>query len=81
MNEIMKTWTTALVTVNEMPFDYDLHIFDVYNKEGILLGSITPATIEDMQQIVSDLDNGGCPVSDKWEDGMGNTCTINGWAN
>lgn len=76
---IMNTWTTDLVTVNEIPFDNTLHAFEVLNLDGAFLGTINPATIEDMNQIISDLNNGDCPVADGWEDGNGNTCTIEGW--
>jgi hypothetical protein len=75
----MKTWKTELVTIEEVDFDYDLHQFEVYNHAGAYLGSITPATIEDMNYVIADLDKGGCPVRDGWEDGMGNTCSLEGW--
>jgi len=32
-----------------------------------------------MESIIADLDNGACPIADRWEDGNGNTCTLNGW--
>lgn len=75
----MKTWKTALVTVQEVDFDYDLHAFDVYNHAGAKLGTINPTTIEDMKSLIADLDNGACPVADGFEDGNGNTCNENGW--
>lgn len=75
----MKTWKTNLVTVEEVAFDHDLHTFEVYNHAGAKLGTITPASIEDMNDLIADLDDGACPVADNWEDGNGNTCNINGW--
>lgn len=75
----MKTWKTDLVTVKETAFDHDLHIFNVYNNDDELLGTVLPDTIEDMNQCIADLNEGSCPVADEWEDGTGNTCTIEGW--
>jgi hypothetical protein len=75
----MGKWETELVTVKEVDFDHDLHAFEVYKKSGELLGTINPASIEDMQAIINDLNSGACPVVDAWEDGNGNTCTLEGW--
>ncbi|MET3505563.1 hypothetical protein [Halalkalibacter oceani] len=74
----MKTWETALVIVNEVEFDHSLHAFEVYDKKENFLGLITPATIEDMEQIIKDLDNGSCPINEMWEDGNGNVCNMEG---
>ncbi|RUT38707.1 hypothetical protein EJP82_26710 [Paenibacillus anaericanus] len=75
----MNTWKTNLVTIEEVAFDYDLHAFEVYNHAGAKLGTINPATVEEMNFLIADLDKGSCPVSEKWEDGNGNTCNANGW--
>lgn len=71
-------WKTGLVTVIEIEFDGDLHQFEVYKGDD-RLGVITPASIEDMNMMKQDLDNGECPVADSWEDGMGNICVLEGW--
>ena len=69
----MRTWTRKGYHVEERGYDYDLHCFAV-----VQLGQedhiIYPATIEDMQAIIADLDNGA--DVDGWEDGMGNTISI-----
>lgn len=75
----MKTWETELVTVEEVAFDHDLHAFEVYNKDGELLGGIYPNDIDAMESIIADLDDGSCPIAEGWEDGNGNTCTLDGW--
>lgn len=75
----MRTWEFADGTiVEETEFDYDLHILKVYNH-GKYLGSIYPADIEDMKKLFDELDSGSNPIEDKWEDGDGNTCNIDGW--
>lgn len=75
----MKTWKTNFAIIEEVDFDYDLHAFDVYNHSGNKLGTIHPASIEDMKSLIADLDNGDCPIADGWEDGNGNTCNTDGW--
>jgi hypothetical protein len=75
----MKTWKTALVTIEEVNFDHDLHAFEVYNHGGAMIGTINPDSVEVMEVLIADLDNGACPVADSWEDGNGNTCSVNGW--
>lgn len=73
----MKTWTIKdgdiELEVVEKPFNYDLHEFEVYYQDQ-LIGTITPDTIEDMENIKADLDRGESPIG--WEDGMGNTIYI-----
>lgn len=66
-----KNWKRNGYEVQEMPFDYDLHSFDVWtqDKDPQLIATITPATIEDMNEIKKDLDNGESVQG--WEDGMG----------
>ena len=66
----MKTWTREGYTVEEREFDYDLHCFAVV-VEGKEDQIITPDSIEAMESIIADLDNG--EDVDGWEDGNGNT--------
>lgn len=69
----MRTWNRKGYEVVEVEFDGDLHEFEVI-KNGEVVATITPDTIEDMEQIIADLDNG--EDVDGWEDGMGNTISI-----
>lgn len=70
----LKTWERKGYTVEEKEFDYDLHQFEVIKDNGEVIGTITPGSIEDMNQIIEDLDNG--EDVDGWEDGNGNTINI-----
>lgn len=75
----MKTWKFENgVTVKESPFDKDLHSFDVYHN-GKYLGGIFPACVEDMKSCIASLDKGENPILSHWEDGCGNSCTLDGW--
>lgn len=73
----MKTWKIGVdegvVEVVEKEFDYDLNEFEVYYKDK-LIGTITPDSVETMEDIKSALDRGESPIG--WEDGMGNTITL-----
>lgn len=69
----MKTWVRETYTVEMVEFDGDLKEFEVV-KDGEVIATITPATIEDMEQIIEDLDNG--EDVNGWEDGMGNVISI-----
>lgn len=69
----MRTWEREGYKVVEVEYNFDLHAFDVIKKEEVV-ATITPNTIEEMNQIIEDL-NGGEDV-DGWEDGMGNTISI-----
>lgn len=69
----MKTWNRKGYTVEEVEYNYDLHAFEIIQNEEIV-ATITPNTIEDMQQIIEDLDNG--EDVNGWEDGIGNTIYI-----
>ncbi len=66
------------IEVFEKEFDYDLHCLTVYNGEAYL-GTIYPSSIEAMESCFDDLDNGEDPVTGGWEDGAGNTCSMDGW--
>lgn len=69
----MRTWQRNGYTVEERAFDHDLHCFAVV-QPGQEDQIIYPATIEDMQAIIADLDNGA--DVDGWEDGMGNVISV-----
>ena len=66
------------IRVVETEYDYDLHSLKVYNGEKYL-GVVYPADVDDMMKCFDELDAGNDPISDKWEDGCGNTCTLDGW--
>lgn len=66
------------IRVSEENFDYSLHCFEVYSGERYL-GTVYPDTIEDMHELIKELDDGSEPITDSWEDGNGNTCTLDGW--
>ena len=69
----MRAWKRNGYIIEEREFDYDLHCFAVVQieKEDQI---ITPDSIESMNSIIIDLNNG--EDVDGWEDGMGNTITI-----
>lgn len=69
----MKTWKREGYEVVEKDFDGSLHEFDVV-KDGQVVATITPSTLEDQVQIIEDLDNG--EDVNGWEDGMGNTIEV-----
>lgn len=54
-------------------FDYDLHSFDVYNKQDEYVGSVYPYNLEEMKECRKALKEGECPICDNWEDGHGRT--------
>lgn len=70
---MLKTWERNTYIVEEKEFDGDLHEFDVV-KDGEVIATINPETIEDMNQIIEDLDAG--EDVDGWEDGNGNTINL-----
>jgi len=61
------------IIVEEIEHDYDLHAFRV-SYLGELIGTIYPDTIEDMDEIVTALDNNESPIG--WGDGMGGTISM-----
>lgn len=71
MNEL-RTWEREGYTVEMIDFDHDLKAFEVI--QGDKVQTIYPATIESMESIIEDLDNG--EDVDGWEDGNGNTIVI-----
>lgn len=52
----MKTWERKGYFVKEIEFNNDLHLFQVI-KDNKVIATITPDTIEDIQQIVIILAN------------------------
>jgi hypothetical protein len=70
----MRTWKREGYKVAEKEFDYDLHEFDVKTDGGKLIATITPGSLEEMEDIIKNLDNG--EDVDGWEDGKGNTIRI-----
>lgn len=69
----MKTWFRDNYIVEMVDYDHDLKAFEV--KQGESIQTIYPASIEDMNSIIEDLNNG--EGVDGWEDGLGNTIAIN----
>lgn len=76
----MKKWECKEhnIEIFETELDYDLHMFKVYRNDE-LIGTIVPNSIEDMQACISGLNDGECPICDRWEDGFGHTCNEDGW--
>ena len=67
----MRKWTFKnYVIYNETDF---LRFED---KKGNLLGYL----IKNGNEEVEALDNGADPIAEGWEDGNGNTVTLDGWA-
>ena len=66
------------IEVYESDYDYDLHCLKVYNRDEYL-GTVYPASIEDMDDCFKELDAGHDPIDYHWEDGLGNSCTLDGW--
>lgn len=69
----MRIWKRNGYIVREVEFDHNLHEFEVV-KDGEVIATITPADLDDMNRIISDLDAG--EGVDGWEDGMGNVISI-----
>ncbi len=69
-----KTWTCSKcgVEVSEDDYDYECHCFHI-SKNGKPIQVVYPDSIESMNELRTQLDNGSCPVCDQWEDGCGNT--------
>ena len=54
--------------------------FKVYNGNKYL-GTVVPDSEESFKECVKELNNGIDPISGMWEDGAGNSCTLDGWEN
>lgn len=74
-----RDWGRDCCVVVEKDFDKDLHSFDVYALDGSALGEIIPADMGNYSECVVKLEVGECPICDKWDDGLGNTCSLEGW--
>lgn len=77
----MQKWTcekcgSEIRNRGEVDQPYEL---DVYNADGDYLGYIDNGYEEQMLDALNQLNNGGCPICDGWEDGAGNSCTEDGW--
>ncbi len=72
----MKTWERDTYYIKEEAFDYSLHKFGVYTNDGEVIAEIVPNSIEDMEAVIADLDNGADVHG--WEDGQGETIVIPG---
>ena len=70
----MRTWKREGYKIVEKAFNFNLHEFDIVLDNGEVVGTITPATLDDMKTIVADLDAG--EDVNGWEDGMGNTIYV-----
>lgn len=70
----LRTWGRNGYSVTEVEFDGDLHEFMVIKEGGDVIATITPDSIESMNQIIEDLDEGA--DVDGWEDGKGNVISI-----
>lgn len=68
----LRTWEREGYTVEMVEHDFDLKAFEVIQGETVQ--TIYPATIEDMQSIIDDLDAG--EDVNGWEDGLGNLIVI-----
>lgn len=77
-NKIYQTWNRKNYTVQETDFDADLHCLEVV-KNGEVIATIYPDTIEQMQEDIEALDRGEGVES--WEDGNGNPVSywLNEW--
>jgi len=72
---MVKTWERSGYVVNMLDFDHDLKVFKVVQEEVDNVQIIYPSTIEDMELIIQDLNNG--EDVNGWEDGNGNVIVIN----
>lgn len=75
----MREWSFSNgITVEEENYNYDLHCFSVFCN-GEKLGVVYPDDIPAMDSCINSLDSGNDPITGSWEDGMGNSCTLDGW--
>lgn len=74
----MNSWIFGNIEVYEIDHDADLHAFSVYNGDE-KLGTIYPNELDDMNACIEALNAGSNPIEDGWEDGCGNTCSLDGW--
>ena len=78
MINMLEYWINNGYEIVKMKFDGDLCRFDVWFA-GKFLGSVYPADSVEMKACIDKLDAGLDPVTDNWEDGLGNSCCADGW--
>lgn len=66
-------WSFENYTVE---FEESENMLRFEDKEGNLLGYVSNVMENDL---IEDLNNGANPIAEGWEDGIGNTITIDGW--
>lgn len=71
--ELQMKWEFENYTVYE---ETDVLRFE--NNEGEVIGYV--GNIHE-NNLIEDLNNGADPITDGWEDGVGNTISIEGWGN
>lgn len=72
MTTVYRMWdTSGRVKVEEIDYDYDLHAFKM--SRGSREIEVVPISIEQMNEMITELDNGACPYNDGWEDGNSNS--------
>ncbi|MFB5761080.1 hypothetical protein [Paenibacillus medicaginis] len=69
----MSTWARNGYEVAETAFNYDLHLFLVV-QNGETLYEIVPSNLDNQADIINEL-SAGADING-WEDGMGNTISI-----
>lgn len=57
--------------VHLQEFDYDLKEFVIEKNDHTII--VTPADLDQQEEMLKDLKQGSCPCCNKWEDGNGNT--------
>ena len=67
----MRTWTFKDYVIIE-----ETDLLRVETLNGDLLGYIIKNGLDE----VNALNNGANPIAERWEDGNGNTITLDGWA-
>src|SRR5690606_31839276 len=66
----MKKWEFKDYTVYE-----EADVLKFENNDGDIIGYVTKNGTEEVEA----LDNGADPIADGWEDGIGNTLSLEGW--
>lgn len=68
MYYVYKMWdTSGGVRVEEIDHDHDLHAFRM--SKSVCVIDVVPDSIEQMNEMIEELNNGACPYEDGWEDG------------
>lgn len=80
MATTIKSWTTNRVIIAQIEDETPLNHFTVTDRQdGTLLGIITPIDVINQSDLIDELNIHRCPIDNAWEDGKGNTCTMEGW--